>query len=368
MSEQERLRRAYLALLAQCDRSVQRVLDAFDEFDLWADTALVVCTDHGFLLGEHGWWGKTVQPFYDETIHTPLFVWDPRSRERGTSREALVQTVDLGPTLLDLFDCPPTDRMQGRSLAAVIAEDAPIRRGALFGVAGGHVNVTDGRYVYMRSCKRPENTPLHEYTLMPTHMRGHFSAEELRAAELVEGFPFTRGTPVLRTPAWTVGNPFRFGTLLYDLEHDPRQQKPLRDADEIEMKMIELLVELMRESEAPVEQYERLGLPPTGPVTAEHLLISEQWNAVVRSTVSVPRKDDFPSDAPVAHVQLSELLAHAPTAAVVEGHFPFIAGLAPMMRERIIGAGIVELNGFTGSQDMEGLLVIDRELRAALTP
>lgn len=367
MNEQERLRRSYLALLAQCDRSVQRVLAAFDEHDLWSDTALIVCTDHGFLLGEHGWWGKTVQPFYDETIHTPLFVWDPRSGERGSSREALVQTVDLGPTLLDVFDCPPTDRMQGHSLSAVITEDAPIRKGALFGVAGGHVNVTDGRYVYMRSCVRPENSPLHEYTLMPTHMRGHFSAEELRAAELVEGFPFTRGIPVLRTPAWTVGNPFRFGTLLYDLELDPQQQRPLRDDDELEMTMIELMVELMRESEAPAEQYERLGLPPTGPVTAEHVLISAQWNAVVRSTASVPMKDDFAPDAPVAHAQLSELLAHAPTAAVVESHFPFISGLAPMMRERLIGAGIVELNGFTGSQDMDGLLAIDRELRSALT-
>ena len=63
-----------------CDASLGRVLDVMDELDLWDDTMLIVCTDHGFLLGEHGWWAKMVQPWYDENIHTPLFIWDPRSR------------------------------------------------------------------------------------------------------------------------------------------------------------------------------------------------------------------------------------------------------------------------------------------------
>ena len=41
----------------------------------------------------------------------------------------------------------------------------------MFGVHGGQVNVTDGRYVYMRGPARADNAPLSEYTLMPTHMR-----------------------------------------------------------------------------------------------------------------------------------------------------------------------------------------------------
>ena len=45
-----------------------------DQYDLWEDTMLIVNTDHGFLLGEHGWWGKTVMPMYDEIAHTPLYL------------------------------------------------------------------------------------------------------------------------------------------------------------------------------------------------------------------------------------------------------------------------------------------------------
>src|SRR5699024_11007995 len=47
----QRTRNRYAALLAMCDHSLGRVLDAMDELDLWNDTMLVVNTDHGFLLG-----------------------------------------------------------------------------------------------------------------------------------------------------------------------------------------------------------------------------------------------------------------------------------------------------------------------------
>lgn len=87
---------------------------------------------------------------------------------------------------------------------------------------------------------------------------------------------------MLRIPAWTVGNPADFGTLLFDLETDPHQLSPIRD-DELELRMIELLVQGMRENEAPADQFERLGLPPLGPVGAEHLLVAAQWDRVLAS-------------------------------------------------------------------------------------
>ena len=180
-----RVRRHYDALVTMCDASLGRVLDAMDEHRLWDDTMLIVCTDHGFLLGEHGWWGKSVPPWFDETIHTPLYVWDPRSKASGEYRAELVQTIDLGPTLLDFFGLGLTPDMQGRPLAGVLTGGAPIREFGLFGGFGGHVSITDGRYVYMRAPADERNEPLFEHTLMPTHMRGMFTGTELRAAELV---------------------------------------------------------------------------------------------------------------------------------------------------------------------------------------
>lgn len=261
----------YFSLLTMCDTSLGRVLDMMDELALWDDTMLLVCTDHGFLLGEHGWWAKMVQPWYDENIHTPLFIWDPRSKVRGQRRQALVQTIDFGPTLLDLFNIAPTIDMEGQPLGPVVAADQPVRRGALFGSFGMHVNVTDGRYVYMRAPADPSNTPLFEHTLMPTHMRWLFAPSEFEHARLMPGFSFTKGAPLMQLSGHPFGNAdaFELGTMLYDLETDPEQQSPLADP-ELELRMIDLMLALMRANDAPSSQYDRMGLPQNGPPSIDH--------------------------------------------------------------------------------------------------
>ncbi len=282
-AELAHLRDRYRALLSMCDDSLGRVLDVMDRDGLWEDTMLIVCTDHGLLLGEHDWLGKNVPPFYDETIHVPLFVWDPRSGVAGEKREQLVQTIDLGPTLLDLFDIEPTPDMQGQSVAAVIAAGSTVRETALFGIHGGHANITDGRHVYMRACVTADNQPLVDYTLMPTTMRGFLSAAHLRQAELVDPLPFTQGMPVLRVPVLAPTNPAAFGSMLFDLDADPTQTNPLVD-DELELRMARLLVAAMRDNDAPPEQFVRLGLPETGDVTTEHLVLASQRAAAAPAT------------------------------------------------------------------------------------
>ncbi len=257
--EVEECRRAYAALISMCDHHLGKVLDAMDALDLWKDTMLVVNTDHGFLLGEHGWWAKCAQPFWNEVANTPLFIWDPRSGKRGERRRALVQTIDIAPTLLDFFGVPRTPDMQGKPLGGAVAADERVREAGLFGVHGGHVCVTDGRWVYMRASAKPGNKPLYNYTLMPTNMRGFFGPGELRAAELAGPFSFTKGLKVLRTPGGAWQKSYDFGSLLYDLDADPGQERALKDPGE-EKRMVGHLVRLMRENDAPPEQFERLGL------------------------------------------------------------------------------------------------------------
>ncbi|MEW1688349.1 sulfatase [Streptomyces sp. NPDC091265] len=293
----EHARNEYAALLTMCDNSLGRVLDMFDEEQLWDDTLLIVCTDHGLLLGEHGWWGKNVQPWYDENIHTPLFVWDPRTRATGR-RESLVQTIDFGPTLLEFFGVDRTPDMRGRPLADTVAHDSPVRHTGLFGVFGGHANITDGRHVYMRACADPSNQPLFEHTLMPTHMMSRFAPAELAAATLEPALPFTKGAPVLRLPGFAVGNPYAFGSLLFDLDTDPDQEHPLDD-DASELRMATLMTEALRAEDAPSTQFERLGLPPSGPVTEEHLLIRAQRPQSESAAQPLPPAEDFP-DTPLS--------------------------------------------------------------------
>jgi arylsulfatase A-like enzyme len=260
----QHIRYEYAALLSQCDAYLGDVLDLMDEKNLWDDTMLIVWTDHGFLLGEHDSWAKIWMPFYEEVAHTPFFVWDPRSGKRGERRQSLVQpSIDLGPTLLELFGVDRTPDMLGRPLGGAVADDTPVREAAAFGVHGGQVNVTDGRYVYMRGRAREDNQPLFNYTHMPTQMRGFLALENLRRMEIAPPFAFTKGCPTMKIPS--TGSPGLRGgigdTLLWDVQNDPQQAQPLDDP-QAEERMIAHLVRLMRECDAPREQYERLGLQP----------------------------------------------------------------------------------------------------------
>ena len=121
------------------------------------------------------------------------------------------------------------------------------------------MNVTDGRYVYMRAAATADNEPLHEYTLMPTTMHDMFPLEEFADLKLAEPFSFTKGCSLMRTSGQWESPRFSFENLLFDLHSDPWQQQPLEDA-EAEERMTGLLRTLMEECDAPLEQYERLGL------------------------------------------------------------------------------------------------------------
>jgi arylsulfatase A-like enzyme len=248
------------ALHSMCDHYLGTVLDFMDAHDMWRDTMLIVNTDHGFLLGEHDSWAKCWMPFYEEIAHTPLFIWDPRCGCAGERRTSLVQTIDLPATLLEYFGVERPRDMQGRPLRDTVAHDTPVRAAGLFGIHGGQVNVTDGRYVYMRAPVSPANTPLYNYTVMPTHMNRMFSVEELRTATLAAPFTFTKGCPTMRIESgFSCKDTRLFDTMLFDVVADPQQQSPLEDK-QIEQRMLGHLMQLMQDNDAPSEQFERLGL------------------------------------------------------------------------------------------------------------
>ncbi|MFC1960293.1 sulfatase [Chloroflexota bacterium] len=273
------LRLEYAALLSMCDHYLGKVLDAMDEHNLWEDTLLVVCTDHGFLLSEHDWWAKCVQPFYNEVAHTPLFLWDPRCGVAGEHRQSLAQLIDLPPTLLDFFGVDIPAEMLGQPLHDTLRDDSPAHPdGILFGMHGAHVNYTDGRYIYMRAPARPENIPLYQYTMMPTHMNKRFALDELADITIGGPFDWTQGRQVMKIgspgsdhhfvpgdktevqqPAPTANVHHQFGTLLFDLDSDPGQEQPLDDPA-LEADLIRRMVKLMQANECPPEQFERLGI------------------------------------------------------------------------------------------------------------
>ena len=113
-----------------------RVLDAFEARRAFADTVVIVCTDHGHFLGEKDIFGKPGCPIYEPLGHIPLLIAWP-GVDGGTSCDALTTNVDLHATLCDVFGVAPAHRSHGRSLAPLSRGDATsVREWALVGRVG----------------------------------------------------------------------------------------------------------------------------------------------------------------------------------------------------------------------------------------
>ena len=266
------LRGNYDALLRACDEQLGRLLDAFDRHDLWADTWLILSTDHGLLLGERELLGKNRPPFFNEVAQIPLLITPPRTHGAAPRRTAtLSQTIDLMPTFCEIFGLPAPAEVEGRSLVRVLKADEPQRgeAGCLYGQFGAAINFTDGRYTYFRY-PLPDADELNQYTLMPMNMRSYFEAVEFGDARAVAALPFTRGYPLWRLPvrANARANMTRryplleARTVIYDLDADPAQTTPVDDPA-LEARLVRQLVALMQRNHAPAELYRRYGLSPT---------------------------------------------------------------------------------------------------------
>ncbi|HUV38628.1 MAG TPA: sulfatase-like hydrolase/transferase [Planctomycetota bacterium] len=113
-----RARAAYCGLVTQMDRNVGRVLDAVGASPGADDTVVLYTSDHGDLAGEHGMWWKS--NYYEGSVGVPLIVSSPARFAGGRTVDAVVNLIDLGPTLLDLAGAEPMRNVSGRSLAAFL--------------------------------------------------------------------------------------------------------------------------------------------------------------------------------------------------------------------------------------------------------
>jgi arylsulfatase A-like enzyme len=264
------LRANYAALTTMCDEYFGKLLDFFDENDLWRDTCLILTTDHGFLLGEHDWWAKNRMPVYDEIARIPLMIYHPdHAVQGGSRRKSLTQTIDIMPTVLQLHDQPVPSDVMGKSLLSLLKNDTSLRNAAIYGYFGAACNVTDGRYVYYRYPSTMTAEELYEYTLMPTRMTSRFAISELVDATLVEPFSFSKGVPLLKLKPRTddEGIPVEVQglkladtqTALFDLRTDPEQKSPINEPA-VEARLLQAMIRLMHEADAPAELFTRFDL------------------------------------------------------------------------------------------------------------
>ena len=100
------------------------------ELGLDRDTIVIYASDHGLHHGEHGLGGKAL--LYEESIHIPLIVHDPRLRSQPGKLEQFAVPADIAPTMLDLCGVKPPATMQGRSLAPLLRGERPRWRQDVF--------------------------------------------------------------------------------------------------------------------------------------------------------------------------------------------------------------------------------------------
>ena len=122
--------RGYAAATSFMDAQVGRVLDHLDELELTDKTVIVFVSDHGFHLGEHGAFGKRT-PF-EVSVRSPLIVSHPRQIHTGVKTEAIVELVDIFPTLCDLCQLPIPDGLEGISMGPVIEKPTNAWKTAAF--------------------------------------------------------------------------------------------------------------------------------------------------------------------------------------------------------------------------------------------
>jgi arylsulfatase A-like enzyme len=259
------IRGNYAALTAMCDEHFGRLLDWMDATDSWEDTCVVLTTDHGFLLGEHEWWGKNKMPYYEEISHIPLMIAHPT----GTSgrHDGLTQTTDLMPTFLELSGVEVPPEVTGHSLLPALSGGKVGRESAVLGMFAGPLCLTDGRYTYYLYPNSETAEGLAHYTLAPSHIDRSFDPKELAAAQLTEPMPFTKGAPVLRIPASASIAEAGFeasarrpsASPLFDLENDPGQLCPIED-EVVKARLRQAAFQHLTEHHAPPEIFAHYGL------------------------------------------------------------------------------------------------------------
>lgn len=107
-------RAAYYALTEYIDQLIGTVLDALDRVGLADDTLVIYTSDHGEMAGEHGCWWKS--SYYEGSVGVPLITRLPETVPSGTTENAVVNLMDLGPTIADVAGTEFSTPVDGRSL------------------------------------------------------------------------------------------------------------------------------------------------------------------------------------------------------------------------------------------------------------
>jgi iduronate 2-sulfatase len=145
IDNQKRMWAGYYASVTFMDKQVGRIIGELEQLGLRESTAIVFLSDHGYHLGEHGFWLKS--NLHEEATRVPLIISAPGFAPGQT--DSLAELVDLYPTLSTLAGLPVPEKVQGQSLIPVLGNPAArVNTGALSFHAG--IVLRENDWAYMR--------------------------------------------------------------------------------------------------------------------------------------------------------------------------------------------------------------------------
>ena len=124
------LRHGYYASVSYIDHQIGRLLEELERQNLLTNTIIVLWSDHGFHLGELDLWAKTTN--FELDTRVPLIIASPLFKSRNVHSDALVELVDIYPTLGELAGLPLPAGLEGNSMVPLITSPARPWKNAVF--------------------------------------------------------------------------------------------------------------------------------------------------------------------------------------------------------------------------------------------
>ncbi len=139
----DEVRRHYASCVSYADAQVGKVMKKLKEVGADKNTIIVLWGDHGWHLGEHHIWGK--HTLYEEALHSPLILSYPGMKNTGSETNAIVNTIDIFPTLCELSGLEVPEFADGSSLKPVL-ESPEIESGYAVSYWGGFQSIRSKNY------------------------------------------------------------------------------------------------------------------------------------------------------------------------------------------------------------------------------
>jgi arylsulfatase A-like enzyme len=124
----QRMRALYAGEVTMVDRWLGRFLDRMDELDLFENTLLILLSDHGHALGEHGYTGKPHYALWPELTDIVFMIRHPEGKGAGETSDYYASTHDVAPTILGFLGIEPEQPMEGQDLSVLLEGRGPEQR------------------------------------------------------------------------------------------------------------------------------------------------------------------------------------------------------------------------------------------------